>query len=285
MITYNDNENMGDIEKTELVSNGTRIGLYDSGLGGLTILKAVAKELPEYDYLYYGDTEHLPLGDKPESEIYEYTKAGVEYLFQHDCALVILACNTASSETLRRLQDEYLPDAYPDRRILGVIVPVVEEVIESQCTRVKLLATQRTVSSGKYHLELGKRNELDTKIEAVATPELVPLIESGKIAEALALAGQVIGGVDDAGDLDGVILGCTHYTLLKDELRALYGDTLKVFSQDEIIPGKLKIYLEKHTEIKDKLSRGGTRNIYLTKHKEDYDKFAARLLEGRFLSE
>lgn len=257
-----------------------KIGFFDSGLGGLTILKAVAKVLPEYDYVYYGDTAHLPYGDKSEKDIYELTKAGVEYLFLHDCAIVIIACNTASAETLRKLQDEYLKATYPDRTILGVIIPVVEEVVASDISRALLLATKRTVSSGKYHFELGKLQHQTTKIEAEATPELVPLIESNKIEEAAEVAQKYID--PKVGEIDGVILGCTHYTTLKNNLREKYS-TLQFFSQDEIIPLKLSEYLEKHTLLQERLTRNGTRNIHLTEHREDYDRLTAQFLEGRFI--
>lgn len=261
-----------------------KIGLYDSGLGGLTILKSIAARLPVYDYVFYGDTKSLPLGDKSEREIYELTKKGVEYLFERDCALVIIACNTASAETLRRLQDEYLPTAYPDRRILGVIIPVIEEVIESGCNRVKLIATRRTVSSGKYHLELGKRNALSTKIEAIATPELVPLIEANEIDDALSAAVEALGAPESlVGEVDGIVLGCTHYIMLKAGLRSVYGSAIRVFSQDEIIPEKLAMYLDGHPEIESRLSQGGTRLIHLTEQREAYDRLTALLLEGPFI--
>jgi glutamate racemase len=107
-----------------------KIGFFDSGLGGLTILKAVVKELPQYDYVYYGDTLHLPYGDKTEEEIFTLTKTGIEYLFEKGCVLVIVACNTASAETLRKLQDSWLLETYPDRKVLGVIVPTLERVLE-----------------------------------------------------------------------------------------------------------------------------------------------------------
>ena len=261
-----------------------KIGFFDSGLGGLLVLKAVAKALPEYDYEFYADTQNLPYGEKTESEIYELTKKGVEHLFKRDCELVIIACNTASAETLRRLQDEFLPAEYPDKRILGVIIPVIEEVVESSAKKVLLFGTSRTISSGKYHLELGKRNELDTKIEAIATPELVPLIESGKLSGAVALTQALIDERLERGEgVDGVILGCTHYGLMTEKLRGIYRDQIKIFTQTEIIPKKLGAYLEDRTEIQEKLSRGGTRNVYLTQHREEYDEHIAALLEGRYI--
>lgn len=261
-----------------------KIGFFDSGLGGLLIMKAVVKNMPEYDYEYYGDTKNLPYGEKTEEEIYEFTKIGIEHLFEKDCALVVIACNTASAETLRRLQDEFLPAHYPDRKILGVIIPVVEEVVASHCKRVLMFATQRTVSSGKYHLELGKRNEIDTKIEAVATPDLVPLIEDGNITAANAITQALIDERIEKGvGVEGLILGCTHYTVLAESLRNTYKDKIKIFSQTEIIPSKLEKYLENHTEIEDVLNGGMKRNVFLTEHREDYDQHLQTLLEGRFV--
>ena len=125
------------------------IGLFDSGLGGLTILRAVVKQLPQYDYVYYGDTANLPYGDKSEAEIYDLSVAAMDYLFGEGCALIIVACNTASAETLRKLQDEYLPKHYPERRILGVIIPTVETLIADGVEAALLLATKRTVESQK----------------------------------------------------------------------------------------------------------------------------------------
>ncbi|MDA8596968.1 glutamate racemase [Candidatus Pacebacteria bacterium] len=259
-----------------------KIGFFDSGVGGLTILKATAAALPQYDYLFYGDTKHVPYGDRTEAEVYELTKAGVEYLFANGCALVILACNTASAETLRKLQDEYLPLAYPDRKILGVIIPVVEEVIESEVARALLIATTRTISSGKYHFELGKLAHEHTKIEAIATPDLVPLIESQQLTQALESVEKVLS--PRVGEVGGIILGCTHYTLLTARLRERYPD-LQIFSQAEIIPLKLKQYLENHREIESELTKTGSRKIYLTEHREDYDRMTEQFLEGRFLVE
>ncbi|OGG86010.1 glutamate racemase [Candidatus Kaiserbacteria bacterium RIFOXYB1_FULL_46_14] len=272
--------------------NDYKIGLFDSGLGGLTILKAVTKALPQYDYVFFGDTAHLPLGDKTEEEIFEYTRAGVEELFERDCALVIIACNTASAETMRRLQDTFLPQKYPDRRILGVIIPTVEELIESKSKKALLLATKRTVESGKYGRELLKYGS-DIELHSVATPELVPLIESGKSAEAANLAIKIIEDqLNGIGEIDTVILGCTHYAKFKDDLRRAFPSampaqagqttsaTLKILSQDEIIPHKLALYLLNHPEIESRLSRDSTRSIHLSVHRPDYDQIAADLLGG-----
>lgn len=264
--------------------NVSKIGLFDSGLGGLTILKAVTAKLPDYDYVFYGDTEHLPLGDKTEEEIYSYTKAGVEELFKRGCTLVIIACNTASAETLRRLQDTFLAEEYPDRRILGVIIPTIEELIDSEASGALLIATKRTVESKKYERELEKHGS-DIRLRSVATSKLVPLIEAGKPAEATEAAVQIIKEqMEKTRGIDTIILGCTHYAKIKDALRASFTNTQGsrpiILSQDEIIPNKLATYLKNHPEIESRLSKGRTRTIHLSAHRPDYDQITSELLGG-----
>ena len=257
------------------------IGFFDSGLGGLLILKAVARALPQYDYIYYGDTVNLPYGDKTEAEVYELTKTAIEELFKRDCLLVIVACNTASAESIRRIQDTYLKEEYHDRRILGVIVPTVEEVIEKGFKRAILLATTRTVESGKYERELHKSEPEPIELLSIATPELVPLIESGNIDEALKIATAMIEAEAREGDV--VLLGCTHYALLKDSLRKHFGSRNTFVSQDEVIPYKLQQYLSKHPEIRERISDTGKREIVLTEHRPDYDRLIAEFLNGAYL--
>lgn len=260
-----------------------KIGFFDSGLGGLTILKAVAQVLPEYDYEYYGDTANLPYGDKTEEEIYELTKEGVEYLFERDCALVVIACNTASAQTLRQLQDTFLAEEYPDRKILGVIIPMVEEVIECHAKRAVLIATKRTVESEKYDREFAKHADRP-ELVSIATPQLVPLIELGEIEAAVDEVRPIIDELLARGG-DSILLGCTHYTLLRQPLNERYGEAVMVFSQDEIIPKKLYQYLKAHNEIESKLSRGGTRTIHFTEHRSGYDQTVALLLGGSFIAD
>jgi glutamate racemase len=263
--------------------NSMKIGFFDSGLGGLTVLKSVAKELPAYDYSYFGDTKNLPYGDKTEEEIFALTKDGVKSLFEKDCLLVIIACNTASAETLRKLQDTWLPTAYPDRKILGVIVPAVEEVLESALVSVALLATQRTVDSEKYKIELENRSSRDISLVQISTPELVPFIELNELEAATSAAVKRIDA--EAGESEGVILGCTHYTQIKDQLRSHFGDSKIFFSQDEIIPKKLFSYLENHPEIESRLSKTGERSVHLTQHRPDYDLTMGQFLGGAYLAE
>lgn len=255
-----------------------KIGFFDSGLGGLTILREVVKVLPLYDYYFFGDTEHLPLGDKTKEEIFEFTMKGVKYLFEQDCQLVIIACNTSSADSARELQQTILVGKYADRKILGVIVPTVEEIIESSETNFALIGTKHTVESGKYAIELINREQVMRELVSIPTPELVPLIESGDYKAAVECAVKYIE--TKAGESEVVVLGCTHYTEIKSALRKHFVNSKRIISQDEVIPEKLKKYLAAHPEIESVLSRGGGRNIHLTKHRADYDLLLQHFLSG-----
>lgn len=260
-----------------------KIGLFDSGLGGLTILKAVVKELPQYNYVYYGDTAHLPYGDKQEDEIYDLTKEGVRYLFEAGAVLVIIACNTASAETARRLQQDFLPREFPDRKILGIIVPTIEVLQFNRLTKVLLIGTKRTIESGKYQLELDHKGNGNTVLQQLATPELVPLIEMNEVDTA---AAQTIRIIEEKGrESEVVVLGCTHYTEIKKPLRDHFTGRKTILSQDEIIPGKLADYLLRHHEISSQLTHGGERSIHLTEHRKDYDRIMGYFLGGVYVDE
>ncbi len=244
-----------------------KIGFFDSGVGGYTILSAVQKMLPQYSYLYYGDTAHVPYGDKTEEEIYTYTRESIEALFNHGAGLVVIACNTASAQTLRRLQDELIPIKYKGRRLLGVIIPTIETIIDAGTKRALLIGTNRTIDSRKYESELEKRNASSISLISVATPKLVPLIEEEKFDDSMVYLESMIG--TRVGEVDTLILGCTHYGLLKGRIRSRYPG-LRVISQDEIIPDKLSDYLERHTEIKNELTEEQGLEIILTKDSEEY---------------
>jgi glutamate racemase len=259
-----------------------KIGFFDSGLGGLTILKAVASQLPEYDYEFYGDTANLPYGGRTEEEIYQLTEKGIKHLFDRECRLVIVACNTSSAESLRKLQDGFLKEFHSDRRVLGVIIPTIEAVIEAGIQKVLLIGTKRTVESKKYEAEFAKHPTAPV-IYSVATPELVPLIEEGELEDAIKVAAEA---VERESGVDGVILGCTHYALLREGLiKQFEKSKIQFFSQELIIPSKLKNYLERHKEIESRLSRGGTRNIFLTGNDSKYDTIIQELLGGTFVGD
>jgi glutamate racemase len=238
-----------------------KIGVFDSGLGGLEILKAIRTDSPQYDYVYYGNTAHVPYGNRSEEQIYELTVRGVEYLFNAGARLVIIACNTASAETARKLQQEFIPRHYPDRKVLGVIVPTVEEIIARDNSRVVLVATIRTVESKKYDCELEKLSEKFSLI-SVAVPALVPLIEAGALKEAAAVLEKKLSVLEGEGHL--IVMGCTHYSVLENYLSDSCKKKFDFLYQTKIIPRKLTQYFEKHADIESALSRGGSIEKHFT---------------------
>jgi glutamate racemase len=253
-----------------------KIGFFDSGLGGLVAMNSVRNLLPQYDYVFFGDTANLPFGDKTEEEIFELTRDGIERLFEEDCVLVIVACNTASAETLRRLQDEWLEEQYPGRKLLGVIVPMVEEVLDCNARKAVLIATNRTVSSRKYE-QLFEEHEDAPQLVSITTPNLAPLIEMGKTEEAFFEAKDIVNEALKAG-ADSLILGCTHYALLRPLLQDYYQtEPLMIFSPDQIIPKKVLRYLQRHNEITDELSERGTVEMFLSATRPEYQNFMLQL--------
>lgn len=248
-------------EKTE--NRVKKIGVFDSGLGGLYIARAVRQMLPEYDYVYLGDTLNVPYGGRSMDAIYTLSEAAIRFLFeQHQCDLVIIACNTASVTALRKLQREFLPNEYPDKRILGVIVPTLESATELGATQIGLIATEYTVRSKIYDEEIAKITP-SAKIYAQPTPLLVPLIENhGEKYMDMVLEDYLEPLIEQG--LDSLILGCTHYIAIKDRVRTLTKHRVRVLSQDEIIPPKLKDYLIRHPEMETRLSKNGTFEILAT---------------------
>lgn len=251
-----------------------KIGIFDSGLGGLVIAKSIIDRLPPYDYLYLGDTARVPYGDRSSKEVYRFTEEAVSYLLQHDCKLVIIACNTASAEALRKIQQEYLPTHFPDRKVLGVIIPTVEEALSEKRRRIGILATNGTVQSETYVKEIHKIDPL-VEVFQLSSPLLVPAIEAGDTKTIEHVLGQYIDNLIKH-NVHNIILGCTHYALVKDVARKLAGTT-PIISQDEIIPSKLEQYLKKHTEIENVLLKNFSREYQLTKMTDGFSHFASQL--------
>jgi glutamate racemase len=246
------------------------IGFFDSGLGGLFVLRHVIKKLPLYHYVFFGDTINVPYGTKSDEEIYSLTTESLRFLFEHDCSLVVFACNTASVTALRRIQDEFLPQFFSDRKVLGVIIPTVEEILAKKTETVAIIATERTIHSGKYDREIATIDPT-IKVVSLATPTLVPLIESGLIEKAEKEATTLIKEKLIPEHPDTLVLGCTHYGLLKEKLREIFPD-VRILAQEEIIPDKLGNYLAKHPEIETLLARDSKREFYLTKVTPAYEK-------------
>ena len=255
------------------------IGVFDSGFGGLTVLKEILKVLPQYDYLYLGDNARAPYGDKSDEIIYNYTQQAVDFLFKHGCQLIIIACHTASAKALRRIQQEYLPKHYPNRRVLGVAVPSVEEAVNfSQNKRLGVIGTKATIESQVYEKELKKlRNDL--VIHGQACPLLVSLVEEGWIGkpEIRMILKKYLRPLK-LNKIDTLILGCTHYPLLIKDLVRLMGKRVKIVDPGKVVAEKLKDYLLRHQAIEEKLSKHGQVIFYTT---DDPNKF--KQLGERFL--
>jgi glutamate racemase len=233
------------------------IGVFDSGLGGLITLKSLIEPLPQYDYFYFGDTANLPYGNKSKKIIYELTEKAVDFLFSQGCYLIILACHTASTQALRRIQREYLIKNYPQRRVLGVTVPLREAGSDglTSNSRVGILATRATCSSFSFEREFEK---IDSGIKAFCQPAplLVPIIEEGKLDwPGLDLCLEEYLEPLLKQNISKLILGCTHYSLVKERIRNMVGKEIEVVCSDEILPAKLKDYLKRHPEIETNISQ------------------------------
>ncbi len=250
-----------------------KIGVFDSGLGGLVITKAFVEALPEYDYVYYGDTAHLPYGEKSSEQILSYTISAIKFLIKQNCGLIIIACNTATSIALRYLQQKFIPSFAPDVKVLGVVIPTVEEALLDEVARVGVLATHATVSSQIYRQELQKiKPELE--VFEIAAPELVPAIEA---ADFIAAEKAAKNYASQFKNIDSLILGCTHYPLLKTIFRRLMPENVRVVSQDELMGAKLKDYLKRHFEIDICLSRSSELKVLVSRLDDHYRQIAATM--------
>ena len=250
-----------------------KIGIFDSGLGGLLIAKSIVKLMPEYDYVYLGDTKRVPYGNRSHEAVFEFTRECVDYLFRKEnCAIVIVACNTASARALRQIQQEYLPKNFPDRKVLGVLIPAAEEC--AKFNRVGILGTLGTVTSNTFPAEIFKLNKT-AKVFQNAAPLLVPLIEEGETKNAEPFIKKYLQPFLNK-KLDAVVLGCTHYPIFKTQIRKILPKNIKVISQDEIIPKKLKNYFERHPEVSKKLSKNHTSKILVTDTTKNIEKLTQK---------
>jgi glutamate racemase len=264
------------------------IGVFDSGLGGLTVLSEIKKKLPEYSYLYYGDTLHVPYGPRSDEAIYELSKKACDFLFEKGCKLIIVACNTASAKGLRRLQTEYLVEKRKESNnlkeqinILGVIRPVVEEVVGISKGRIGVIGTKGTVESGIYKEECKVERE-KIKVIQTATPMLVPFIEEG-LAGRKELKSILRYYLRDLKreTVDTLILGCTHYPLIIRQIRGIMGKNCFVPNPAEIVARKFEEYLRKHGEIESVLDKGKDTEYFVTDVNDNFRRMAGRFLGKR----
>lgn len=258
------------------------IGVFDSGFGGLTVLKEIVKEMPQYDYLYLGDNARAPYGSRSFETVYEYTLECVTHLFDMGCELVILACNTASAKALRTIQQKDLPKIAPNKRVLGVIRPTTEIIGNYTKTgKVGVLGTAGTVSSGSYLVEIEKFFP-ELKVYQEACPMWVPLIENNEYQNEGAdyfIKKHVKQLMQQQPKIDAIILGCTHYPLISDKIKSYLPQSVQLLSQGPIVAKGLKEYLQSHPDMDIKCSKSGTVSFYTTDLPETFDK-AATLFYG-----
>lgn len=256
------------------------IGVFDSGYGGLTVLKELLRELPAYDFIYLGDNARNPYGTRSFGVVYEYTLEAVKYLFDQNCPLVILACNTASAKALRNIQQLDLPTLAPDKRVLGVIRPSVEKVSETTRNgRVGILATPGTVSSDSYPIELEKWSDgrvVSTVQEAC--PMWVPIVENNEIGTEGAeyfIRKNILNLLEKDDTIDTLILACTHYPLLIGSIRKYIPENIRIIEQGKIVAEKVTDYLKRHPEMDERLSKNHTVTYLTTETAENFGQKAS----------
>jgi len=261
------------------------IGVFDSGYGGLTVLKELIETLPQYDFLYLGDNARTPYGTRSFDVVYKYTLQAVKYLFEQGCPLIIIACNTASAKALRNIQMLDLPHLAPDKRVLGVIRPSVEKVAEiTKNGHVGVLGTVGTVVSESYPIELEKWSGGHVKSTVQeACPMWVPLVENNEIESEGAeyfVRKNIENILAKDTEMDTLILGCTHYPLLENLIHKYVPPHIEILKQGHIVAEKLIDYLERHPEMEERLSRSG-KVVFQTTEAADNFKSKASLFMGR----
>ena len=254
------------------------IGVFDSGYGGLTVLKEIVKELPQYDYIYLGDNARAPYGTRAFETVYEYTLECVKHLFSMGCELVILACNTASAKALRTIQQKDLPLIAPHKRVLGVIRPTTELVGNYTKTgHVGVLGTSGTVTSNSYPIEIEKFSP-NLKVYQEACPMWVPLVENNEYNSDGAdffIKKNLNNLLSKNNQIDTIILGCTHYPLLLNKIKQYAPANVTILLQGEIVAKSLKEYLNRHPEIEQVCSKNQKIEFYTTDYPENFDASAS----------
>jgi glutamate racemase len=254
------------------------IGVFDSGYGGLTVLKSIVEKLPAYDFIYLGDNARAPYGNRSFETVYQYTREAVQWFFSKECPLVILACNTSSAKALRTIQQQDLVESGTKNRVLGVIRPTTEMAgLLSKTGHVGILATSGTVHSKSYVLEIEKFFP-GVKVFQQACPLWVPLIENNEHQGPGAdyfIQKYADGLLSQSPDIDTVLLGCTHYPLIMDKLKKYFPETIQLVAQGDIVADSLLKYLTNHPEIESRCSKNAGITFYTTDDASDFDKHAA----------
>lgn len=259
------------------------IGVFDSGYGGLTILREMRKQLPEYDYMYLGDNARAPYGTRSFDVVYEFTRQAVQSLFERGCHLVVLACNTASAKALRSIQQKDLPGLDADRRVLGVVIPTVEALGSiTKNGNIGVLGTPGTISSGTYDIEIAKFFPRYRTV-SVECPMWVPLVEYKEFDSPGAdyfVAKYVEQLFDQEPDIDTVVLACTHYPLLLEKIRRQVAGRAQIVTQGELVASSLKDYLRRHPEMDAKCTKNGTCTYLTTENPAKFTELAEIFLNA-----
>lgn len=254
------------------------IGVFDSGYGGLTVLKEITAALPQYDYIYLGDNARTPYGTRSFETVYEYTLQCVKWLFDQGCPLVVLACNTASAKALRTIQQNDLPKMQAGKRVLGVIRPTTEIIGKlSKTGEVGVLATNGTVISNSYPIEIAKFYPA-VKVYQQACPMWVPLVENNEYNSPGAdyfIKKDMDELLNKSNRIDTLLLACTHYPLLIEKIKKHSPAGVTILSQGEIVAASLKDYLARHPEIEENCSKNSVISFYTTDSTDDFDNHAA----------
>ena len=253
------------------------IGIFDSGYGGLTVFKSIAAALPQYDYLYLGDNGRAPYGNRSFETVHQYTLQCVEWFFKMGCPLVILACNTASAKALRTIQQQDLPRLQPTGNVLGVIRPTAEVIGNyTRSGHVGVLGTRGTISSGSYPIEIHKFFP-DVTVHQLACPMWVPLVENNEYLSDGAdyfVQKYLDQLLSQSGDIDTILLACTHYPLLIDKIKQFLPPGIQVIPQGDIIAASLKDYLQRHEEITSFVTQNQEKTFYTTDSTADFNEHA-----------
>lgn len=257
------------------------IGIFDSGYGGLTVLRQIRQLMPEYDYLYLGDNARAPYGTRSFEVVYQFTLQAVSRLFSMGCPLVVLACNTASAKALRTIQQNDLPTIDPTRRVLGVIRPTAECIGNiTQSRHIGIFATPGTIRSQTYDIEIGKLFP-DIKVTGQACPMWVPLIENGEYRDDGAdyfVRKYINQLLSRAPDIDAIILGCTHYPLLYDKIRHFTPSDIRLISQGEYVAKSLADYFGRHRDMESRITRNGRIRFLTTENPTSFSDNATCFL-------
>ena len=264
------------------------IGIFDSGYGGLTILQDIQKKLPEHDYLYLGDNARAPYGTRSFDVVYEFTLEAIKELFDRGCELIIIACNTASAKALRTIQQNDLPKHFPGKRVLGVIRPSSEIIGQFTLNNhIGILATQGTVASESYVIEIEKFSP-ECSVYQLACPLWVPLIENNEHEtkegrEFIKKDVELL--LSKSKYIDTILLGCTHYPVLKEYIESIIPNGIEVIAQGNIVADSLSDYLLRHPWLDSKCSKNGSIHFLTTESSQEFDQNASHFFSKSISSE